>query len=267
MAMLLLRALGCLALWVAVECESFSGYDYGYRCPTNCTCTQEVATTVCKGSGSTIIPEGLPRTSSNLTLTNFNLSVLDLGQLSSLTRLKGLYLPSNKIRHIKGTLDVFENLSHVELKGNNLKEISAKLFGNITNLKRLEYVGLSGNPFNCDCGGIELNDDICNCTESNCTCNIKWLQEQVKLNKSKWGTRSVECQDSNSGPLGSESSTLPLSHKTPLWHIAMNVRTVSWPENIVFHYKTHDSFSTTTADTPENLILPQNSNEPAGNVR
>ncbi|KAI8498368.1 hypothetical protein Bbelb_235700 [Branchiostoma belcheri] len=29
------------------------------------------------------------------------------------------------------------------------------------------------------------------------------------------GTRSVACQDSNSGPLGSESSTLPLRHTTP----------------------------------------------------
>ncbi|XP_035660509.1 leucine-rich glioma-inactivated protein 1-like [Branchiostoma floridae] len=170
----------CLAVWVVVKCELLSDYE----CPANCSCELDPPFTVCTGYGATSIPVGLPRSTISLTLTGYNLSELDLWELSSLTLLETLDVQSNKIRHIKGTLEVFPLFRELKLENNKLTNLSPKLFGNT--VKRLGLVSLKGNPLNCDCGGILLDGDICDCTNYICECNIKWLQKQVKSYPDIW---------------------------------------------------------------------------------
>ncbi|KAI8514583.1 Fibrinogen- domains (FReDs) [Branchiostoma belcheri] len=51
-------------------------------------------------------------------------------------------------------------------------------------------------------------------TVAECACHVSALSATSEL--AEGGTRSVACQDSNPGPLDSESRTLPLRHPTPL---------------------------------------------------
>ncbi|XP_019618518.1 PREDICTED: slit homolog 1 protein-like [Branchiostoma belcheri] len=160
-------------------------------CPVGCTCT-EYLNVDCSGNGSTSVPNKLPLNTTYLTLTGYRLPVLDLRVLGGLKKLRGLKLPSNEITLIEGTLEVFPSLYELNLSKNKLTSVTPRTFGDAA--KRLGYVDLSQNPFDCDCGGLPLNS-LCDCSVHlfNCTCNILWLKEQVKQKPSAWV--GVRCQD------------------------------------------------------------------------
>uniref|UniRef100_A0A8D3DP39 Slit homolog 2 (Drosophila) n=1 Tax=Scophthalmus maximus TaxID=52904 RepID=A0A8D3DP39_SCOMX len=123
------------------------------RCPAECSCLDTVVR--CSNKGLTTLPKGLPKETTELDLSNNQISTLSNHSLSNMSELLTLILSYNRLRCIP--VRAFDGLKSLRLSlhGNDISLIPEGAF---KDLSSLSHLALGANPLYCDCHMQWLSD-------------------------------------------------------------------------------------------------------------
>uniref|UniRef100_A0A671S780 Slit homolog 1 protein-like n=1 Tax=Sinocyclocheilus anshuiensis TaxID=1608454 RepID=A0A671S780_9TELE len=148
-------------------------------CPEQCTCLDTVVR--CSNKHLLALPRGVPRSVTELDLSNNKISSLSNSSFANMTQLTTLILSYNALRCIPAL--VFGGLSSLRLlslHGNNISELHQGVFRDAASLSHL---AIGANPLYCDC-------------------RLRWLSDWVKSGYKEPGI--ARC----TGPQGMEGKLL-----------------------------------------------------------
>uniref|UniRef100_A0A8C6T266 Slit homolog 2 (Drosophila) n=1 Tax=Neogobius melanostomus TaxID=47308 RepID=A0A8C6T266_9GOBI len=124
------------------------------RCPAECSCLDTVVR--CSNKGLTTLPKGLPKETTELDLSNNQISTLSNHSLSNMSELLTLILSYNRLRCIPvRAFDGLKSLRLLSLHGNDISLIPEGAF---KDLSSLSHLALGANPLHCDCHLQWLSD-------------------------------------------------------------------------------------------------------------
>uniref|UniRef100_A0A7N9B1V9 Slit homolog 2 (Drosophila) n=1 Tax=Mastacembelus armatus TaxID=205130 RepID=A0A7N9B1V9_9TELE len=124
------------------------------RCPAECSCLDTVVR--CSNKGLTTLPKGLPKETTELDLSNNQISTLSNHSLSNMSELLTLILSYNRLRCIPvRAFDGLKSLRLLSLHGNDISLIPEGAF---KDLSSLSHLALGANPLYCDCHMQWLSD-------------------------------------------------------------------------------------------------------------
>uniref|UniRef100_A0A667WH95 Slit homolog 2 (Drosophila) n=1 Tax=Myripristis murdjan TaxID=586833 RepID=A0A667WH95_9TELE len=124
------------------------------RCPAECSCLDTVVR--CSNKGLTTLPKGLPKETTELDLSNNQISTLSNHSLSNMSELLTLILSYNRLRCIPvRAFDGLKSLRLLSLHGNDISVIPEGAF---KDLSSLSHLALGANPLYCDCHMQWLSD-------------------------------------------------------------------------------------------------------------
>uniref|UniRef100_A0A665WF37 Slit homolog 2 (Drosophila) n=1 Tax=Echeneis naucrates TaxID=173247 RepID=A0A665WF37_ECHNA len=124
------------------------------RCPAECSCLDTVVR--CSNKGLTTLPKGLPKETTELDLSNNQISTLSNHSLSNMSELLTLILSYNRLRCIPvRAFDGLRSLRLLSLHGNDISLIPEGAF---KDLSSLSHLALGANPLYCDCHMQWLSD-------------------------------------------------------------------------------------------------------------
>uniref|UniRef100_A0A3B5KZ23 Slit homolog 2 (Drosophila) n=1 Tax=Xiphophorus couchianus TaxID=32473 RepID=A0A3B5KZ23_9TELE len=124
------------------------------RCPAECSCLDTVVR--CSNKGLTALPKGLPKETTELDLSNNQISTLSNHSLSNMSELLTLILSYNRLRCIPvRAFDGLKSLRLLSLHGNDISLIPEGAF---KDLSSLSHLALGANPLYCDCHLQWLSD-------------------------------------------------------------------------------------------------------------
>ncbi|XP_076372429.1 protein slit-like isoform X3 [Tachypleus tridentatus] len=138
------------------EFELADGCGANSPCPPGCTCTGTVVH--CSRQKLKVVPNHIPIESTELDLSNNQISIIPNNIFSNLTKLSTLILSYNKLQCIQK--DSFRGLNSLRILSLHGNDVSLIPDGAFRDLVSITHIALGANPLYCDCSLKWLSDWI-----------------------------------------------------------------------------------------------------------